>query len=451
MERTEMNIYIELLSKRVEFTDGIKDELYVKYDVKRSLRDLSGKGVLVGLTEISDVVSNAENIGPENQQGGKLLYRGYDINELIKGFYEDDRFGFEEICYLLLSGDLPTRSELDTFSSYLSEYKSLPESFSRDMILNTPGKDIMNILARSVLALYSYDDNPDDISVSNVLRQSVQLIGNLPAIAVYSYNSFAHYHQKDSLFIHNPQKELSIAENILRMIRDDSGYTRLEAKLLDLALILHAEHGGGNNSTFTSRVVTSSGTDTYSAISSAICSLKGPRHGGANHKVVLMFDDIKQNVKDWTNDDEIESYLARILNKEAFDRTGLVYGMGHAVYSTSDPRADVLKFYGRQLAKEKGREEEFALYEKVEKLAPMAIGKVRRIYKGVCANVDFYSGFIYRMLGIPMELFTPLFAVSRVSGWSAHRIEELKSKGKIIRPSYKCVSSGRKYKPIPIR
>ena len=358
---------------------------------------------------------------------------------------KDGRLGFEETCYLLLLGDLPNRDELETFEGALCKYRVLPESFVRDIILKMPSKDIMNSISRSVLALYTLDDKADDTSVENVLSQCMRLIACFPLIAVYGYQALAHYYKKQSLIIHSPIPELGTAENILHMLRPDSKYTKLEATILDLALVLHAEHGGGNNSSFVTHVVTSSGTDTYSVISAALGSLKGPRHGGANTKVVQMFEDMKQRLNDWEDDEEIEHYLSKILNKEAFDRKGLIYGVGHAVYSISDPRAVIFKDQVATLAKEKGLEEEFKLYEKVEELAPKVIGKVRKIYKGVSANVDFYSGFVYKMLEIPEELFTPIFAVSRIAGWSAHRLEEIVNEGKIIRPAYKSVSIRREY------
>jgi citrate synthase len=446
-----IDMYIEELGRAAKERLRIDEKLYDKHDVKRGLRCPDGKGVLVGLTQISDVAWCGEKEGINSVSATRLLYRGYDISDIVRGLFEDDRFGFEEVCYLLILGDLPTKEELREFNHHLSEFKHLPDDFPRDMIINTKGRDIMNVMARSVLYLYSHDENPDDISVSNVLRQSMQLIGNLPAIAAYSYNAFAHYCKKDSLVIHNPDKQLGIAENILRMIRSDSGFTRLEAKLLDVVLILNAENGGSNNSSFTSRVVTSSGTDTYSSVSSAICSLKGPNHGGASKKVVMMMDDIKENVSDWNDIDEIEAYLSRITGKEAFDRTGIIYGMGHDVRSASDPRSEILKPYVRMLAQDKGLEDEFDLYERVERLAPIAIGKSHEGCGHLSADVDYYSGFVYRMLDIPPELYTPLLAVSRIAGWSAHRLEELANDCSVINPSYKCVSGERSYGAINMR
>ena len=382
---------------------------------------------------------------------GKLFYRGVNICDIVNGFMKNESFGFEETCYLLLFGNLPTKSELKEFENLLSEYRNLPDDFVRDMILKMPSKDIMNSMARSVLAFYSLDDLAEDTSIENVLRQCLILIACFPLMAVYGYQACTHYHNNNSLFIHSPQPDLSTAENILHMLRPDSQYTKLEATLLDIALVLHAEHGGGNNSTFVTHVVTSSGSDTYSVMAAALGSLKGPRHGGANIKVVQMFEDIKQNIKDWTDDTEVEEYLTKILNKEAFDGSGLIYGIGHAVYSISDPRAVIFKEHVEKLAKEKGFENEYNLYAKVEKLAPEIVGKIRKMYKGISANVDFYSGFVYRMLDIPPELFTPIFAISRIGGWSAHRIEEIVNSGKIIRPAYKNVVKRKAYVDIEER
>lgn len=429
----------------------VDSELYKKYDVKRGLRDINGKGVLAGLTRIGEVHSYIIDEGEMIQVPGRLIYRGIDIQDLVNGFLAENRFGFEETCYLILFGDLPSKNQLDEFTRLLGTYKKLPDAFVRDMIMNAPSKDIMNVIARSVLAMYSFDAYPDDNNIANILRQSLQMISYFPLLAVYGYQAYAHFHGNSSLIIHSPKPELSTAENILHMLRPDNKYTSLEARLLDLALVLHAEHGGGNNSTFTTHVVTSSGTDTYSVIAAALGSLKGPRHGGANIKVVKMFDDMKANVKNWQDDDEIMNYLERILNKEAFDKSGLIYGIGHAVYSVSDPRAVIFKGYVESLAKEKGLEKEFDLFNRVERLAPEVITKKRRMYKGVSANVDFYSGFVYRMLGIPEELYTPIFAMSRIVGWTAHRIEEIVNDGKITRPAYKSVEFRRPYKKISDR
>lgn len=429
----------------------IDPQLFSKYEVKRGLRDISGRGVLAGLTEIGEVHSYIMDENEMVPVPGQLIYRGINIDHIVNGFLSEERFGFEETCYLLLFGTLPDQNELRDFEGLLAQYRKLPEDFARDLILKAPSKDMMNALARSVLALYSFDDNADDISIANVLKQCLRLIAVFPSIAVYGYQAFSHYHGNNSLFIHSPRPELGTAENILHMLRPDSGYTKLEAALLDLALVLHAEHGGGNNSTFVTHVVTSSGTDTYSVMAAALGSLKGPRHGGANIKVMQMFEDLKAQVKDWTDEREIEAYLAKILGKEAFDRSGLIYGIGHAVYSISDPRAIILREYAARLAKEKELEDEYELYTKVEKLAPEVIAKVRKIYKGVSANVDFYSGFVYRMLGIPPEIYTPLFAISRITGWSAHRIEEIVNAGKIIRPAYKSVCPRKGYTPMAQR
>ena len=433
------------MSERIRTSCKIDPELYAKYEVKRGLRDISGEGVLVGLTDISEIHSHLLDSGDYIPCEGKLYYRGIDVEEIVEGFTDDEHFGFEEVTYLLLFGDLPTRQELDEFKSILSECRRLPDDFVRDIIMKAPSRDMMNTLARSVLALYTYDPNPDDISLSNVLRQSLELIAQFPLLAVYGYQAFSYYHGNNSLYIHPPLPELSTAENILRLLRPDGKYTEYEAKVLDLALVLHAEHGGGNNSTFTTHVVTSTGTDTYSAIAASLGSLKGPRHGGANIKVMQMFDDMKEKVNDWTNEAEVAQYLSDLLNKKAFDKAGLIYGMGHAVYSISDPRANVFKKYVKSLSEEKGMQEEFALYEMVERLAPEIIAKERKIYKGVSANVDFYSGFVYHMLGLPKELYTPIFAVARISGWMAHRLEELNNPGKIIRPAYKCVAERKPY------
>lgn len=441
---------MELADKCVS-NSTISAELYEKYDVKRGLRDVNGKGVLTGLTDISEILSYTVVDNDVVPCEGKLFYRGIDIEQLIGGFIKEKRFGFEEAAYLLLFGELPSKKALDGFCDMLSNYRTLPTSFVRDIIMKAPSADMMNTLARSVLTLYSYDENPDDVSLPNVLRQSMQFIALFPLLAVYGYQAYVHYHDGQSLVIHQPQPELSTAENILYILRPDSKYTELEAKLLDIALVLHAEHGGGNNSTFTTRVVSSSGTDTYSAVAAALGSLKGPKHGGANIKVVKMFEDIKQNVKNWDDLGEIEQYLSDILDKKAFDGAGLIYGMGHAVYSISDPRANTFKAFVESLAKEKGREAEYRLYNNVERAAIEVIGKKRKIYKGVSANVDFYSGFVYSMLNLPLELYTPIFAIARIVGWSAHRLEELVNAGKIIRPAYKNVTPRKPYVPMSER
>lgn len=431
---------ISALSSLCERNSTIDPILYSQYNVKRGLRDINGKGVLAGLTEISEIVSSRIVDGEEYPCEGKLYYRGIDVEEIANGFIRENRFGFEEVAYLLMFGQQPDALELKKFNRILADYRSLPTSFVRDIIMNAPSQDMMNALARSVLTLYYYDDHADDISLPNVLRQSLQLIALFPLLSVYGYQAYCHYHDNKSLYIHAPKPELSTAENILHTLRPNCKYTPLEARILDLALVLHAEHGGGNNSSFTTHVVTSSGTDTYSVIAAALGSLKGPKHGGANIKVVQMFEDMKSNISDWTNEASVADYLIRLLNKQAFDNAGLIYGMGHAVYSLSDPRANMLKKYVESLSKEKNRVEEFQLYSLVEKLAPEIIGEKRRIYKGVSANVDFFSGFVYNMLDLPLQLYTPLFAIARITGWSAHRMEEIVNAGKIIRPAYKAIS-----------
>lgn len=450
---------IEKLSVLAEENSVIDNSFYYKFDVKRGLRDLSGAGVLAGLTEISDIQAferDAEGhdiIGADGKKipcKGVLRYRGIDIKDIVRGCVADNRYGYEEVVYLLLFGELPTEKRLKSFKKILGGFRTLPVSFVRDVTMKAPSTDMMNGLARSVLTMYSYDDNPDDISISNVLRQCLQLISQMPIMAVYSYRVFKYYHEYNSLIIHKPHPELSTAEAMLALMRDDESFTELEARVLDMMLILHAEHGGGNNSTFTTHVVSSSGTDTYSAVAASLGSLKGPRHGGANIKVVKMFEDMKENLRS-RSDGDVCDYLNKLLDKEAFDRSGLIYGMGHAVYSLSDPRADIMRAYVERLAEEKNRHEDYELYAKIERLAPEVIGARRAIYKGVAANVDFYSGFVNSMLGIPLELFTPIFAVSRMAGWAAHRIEELSNKGKIIRPSYRSVSPVRDYVPLEKR
>ena len=446
------NPYSEITQEILDLSElcrkgsAIDPALYEKLDVKRGLRDINGKGVLAGLTEISEIQSSmVDESGSTIPCEGKLFYHGINIKDLVSGFIREKRFGFEEAVYLLLFGQLPDKQQLAEFSERLGGYRSLPTSFVRDIILKAPSPDMMNTLARSILTLYAYDDRADDISVPNVLRQCLQLISLVPILSVYGYQAYSHYHDGNSLFIHVPQQNLSTAESILHLLRPDSKYTKLEARILDLVLILHMEHGGGNNSTFTNHVVTSSGTDTYSAMAASLGSLKGPRHGGANIKVVRMFEDMKQVVKDWTDEDEITAYLSALLSREAFDHAGLIYGMGHAVYTISDPRELILKSFAEKLAKEKGMEDEFLLHDSVERIAAELIMARRHVIKPVCANVDFYSGLIYTMLGIPEELFTPLFALSRIAGWSAHRLEELVNKEKIIRPAYKYVGHHKEY------
>ena len=423
----------------------IDPSLYGKYDVKRGLRDISGKGVLAGLTKIAEVKSYTIDDGELIPCEGKLYYHGIDIEQLVEGFTRDKRMGFEETTYLLLFGDLPTKSQLEEFNRQLTLYRDLPASFTRDVILKAPSQDVMNSLAKSIITLYSYDKNADDTSIETVMRQSLQMISRFPRLAIYGYQAFQHYHQDQSLFIHAPNPEFSTAENILHMLRPDSKFTEVEARILDIALVLHADHGGGNNSTFTTRVVTSSGSDTYSTIAAAVGSLKGPKHGGANIKVSLMFDDLKNKVPNCNDEKAVEQYLADCLDKKGFDKSGLIYGMGHAVYSLSDPRATLFKKYVEKLAEDKGMQEDFALYSLVERLAPNVISEKKKMYKGVSANVDFYSGLVYKMLGLPGEMFTPIFAMARISGWCAHRIEELIGNGKIVRPAYKNVRKHREY------
>ncbi|HIX59175.1 MAG TPA: citrate/2-methylcitrate synthase [Candidatus Blautia gallistercoris] len=423
-------------------------DLYGKYDVKRGLRDINGKGVLAGLTKISNVQATKIVDGKEVPCEGNLYYRGINIRDLTDGFIRDNRRGFEETAYLLLFGSLPTEQQLKDFNKILANQRALPRNFVRDVIMKAPSKDIMNALSRSVLTLYCYDTNPDDTSLPNVLRQCLNLISVFPLLSVYGYHAYNHYEKGKSLYIHHPDKKLSTAENILMMLRPDRKYTPLEAQILDLALILHMEHGGGNNSSFTTHVVSSSGTDTYSAIAAALGSLKRPKHGGANIKVVKMINEMKKEIKDYSDEEEISAYLVKLLHKEAFDRKGLIYGMGHAIYSVSDPRAEVFKEFVEKLAVAKKREKDYQLYSMVEKLAPVVIGRERRIYKGVSANVDFYSGFVYSMLDLPLELYTPMFAIARIVGWSAHRMEELINTDKIIRPAYKNVLPEGTYVPL---
>ena len=428
----------------------IDPALYQKHNVKRGLRDIDGTGVVAGLTEISEINSfTVDENGNRVEKPGELFYRGIPIKDLVDGFMKEERFGFEETAYLLFFGDLPTKDQLDLFFKLLSDYRRLPESFVRDIIMKAPSTDMMNVIARSVLTLYSYDADPDNISISNVLRQSLQLLAQFPLLSTYGYQVYAHYHSDSSLIIHKPDPALSTAQNFLRLVRSNKKFTDLEARILDLCLVLHAEHGGGNNSTFTNHVVTSSGTDTYSAVAASLGSLKGPRHGGANVKVSKMFDDLKATTP--CTDSAIRDYIARLLDKKAFDGAGLVYGIGHAVYSVSDPRADILREYAEKLANAKGLQADYEYYEKVARIAPEVIGEKRKMYKGVSANVDFYSGLIYTMLKIPTELYTPLFSVARIAGWGAHRIEELANRGKIIRPGYTAVAPHKPYLPFEDR
>ncbi len=442
---SEITPEVQKLSEICIKNNIIDPALYSKFDVKRGLRDSNGKGVLTGLTEISEVTSVTHKNGERISIPGKLFYRGYNIEDLVRGFIRDENYGFEEITYLLLTGNLPNEQEFIDFNRLLGDYRTLPNTFVRDIIMKAPSRNIMNALSREVLTLYGYDAKAEDTSPANVLRQCLQLIALFPILAVYSYQAFNYFHNKQSLYIHSPEKNLSTAENILHMLRPDCNYTKLEAKLLDMALVLHAEHGGGNNSTFTTHVVTSSGTDTYSAIAAALCSLKGPKHGGANIKVVKMFNYIKSEVQDCNDKDKIREVLTKILDKEAFDGSGLIYGMGHAIYTISDPRARVFKRFVKSLSEEKGRTAEYKLYTNVEEIAAELIMARRKTDKKISANVDFYSGFVYSMLDLPTKLYTPLFAIARVSGWSAHRIEELVNPSKIIRPAYQNVHEHREY------
>lgn len=444
----EVTPHVEALAAICETNGRIDSELYRQYDVKRGLRDLSGKGVLAGLTNISEIISQKEMYGQMVPCDGELYYRGINIHELVQGFMREGRKGYEEVAYLLIFGKLPDAMQLADFKALLAQGRTLPTNFTRDVVMKAPPHDMMNSLSRSVLTLASYDNYADDISLPNVLRQCLMLISVFPMLAVYSYHAYNHYECGGSMYIHYPSDSLSTASNFLRMLRPDMQYTPLEASVLDLSLVLHMEHGGGNNSSFTTHVVTSSGTDTYSAIAAALGSLKGPKHGGANYKVVQMFEDMRRNISDTHDDEQVADYLRKLLRKEAFDQKGLIYGMGHAVYSISDPRAQVFKSFVGQLAKEKGRDEEFELYSVVERLAPEVIAQERKIYKGVSANVDFYSGLVYSMLGLPPELYTPVFAMARIVGWSAHRLEELINTDKIIRPAYRCVQPTTEYKPL---
>ena len=441
-EYSDITPEIIALADKMVANSKIDPELYTKYNVKRGLRDLDGKGVLTGLTDISTITQNKLVDGKLVPCDGELYYRGYNINDIVGGILEDDRFGFEEVVYLLLFGAMPNKKQLKEFKELLVQYRTLPQNFVRDVILKAPSEDMMNSIARSVLTLFCYDKNPNDTSIENVMRQCVQLISVFPMLSVYGYHAYNHYLRDKSLYIHRAEPTMSTAEVILSLLRPDRKYTNLEAKVLDMALILHMEHGGGNNSTFTTHVVTSSGTDTYSAIAAALASLKGPKHGGANVKVFEMFEDLNE---------AIENYLEKLLDKQAFDRKGLIYGMGHAVYTISDPRQKILKKSVKKLAEAEGYNKEFDLYEKVEKLAPEVIGRKRKIYKGVASNVDFYSGLLYSMLDIPCELYTPLFATARIAGWSAHRLEELVNAGKIIRPAYMSISTNKDYVPLSER
>lgn len=438
------------LKEQWEKKNYIDPELYRQYNVKRGLRDEDGRGVLSGLTRVAeiysyDVVQNEKILPAE----GVLYYRGIDCRELVKGSAERGRFAFEEAAYLLLFGELPTAKQLRDFCIQLASYRTLPTNFFRDVIMKAPPRDLMNTMQRGILTLFCYDDKPNDISLENVLRQSLQLMSNMPVLAIYAYQAYR-YSKGESLFIHVPRPELSTAENFLRMLREDRSYTELEARTLDVALTLHADNGGGNNSTFTNHVVTSSGTDTYSAVVAAMSSLKGPRHGGANSKVMEMMADIQTHVTDWESEQQIREYLIKILDGSTFDGRGLIYGLGHAVYTKSDPRCEVFRQYVSNLSAEKGRQRELALYRSVEKIGKNLL--MERWHKpAISTNIDFYSGFVYEMLGLPRELYTPLFAVARISGWSAHRMEELSGGGKLIRPRYECVEAHRAYIPMECR
>ena len=439
--------YVNKLSLLCQENDKIEMQLYTKYQVKRGLRDENGKGVLAGLTTISTIYPDKKVNGEVVSERGELRYRGIDINELVEGFVSQNRYGFEEVAYLLLFGNLPSASELKQFKAELNARRTLPTNFVRDVIMKAPSANIMNSLARSILTLASYDEKADDISIENVLDQSLMLISVFPMIAIYAYHAYNHYDQGESMYIHNPKGDLSTAEVILKMLRPDQKYTKQEAQTLDMALVLHMEHGGGNNSTFTTRVVTSSGTDTYSTIAAALGSLKGPKHGGANIKVTQMMADMKEHLPKNYTEEDVRNYLTVVLNKQAFDHKGLIYGMGHAIYSNNDPRASIFKRYVSKLAEEKGSaaSKEFELYSTVERIAPEVIAQKRKIYKGVSANIDFFSGFVYDMLGLPQELYTPIFAIARIVGWSAHRIEELVNTQKIIRPAYMEVTEDIEY------
>lgn len=451
MEEKFENLMVQKLSLKVELNDQINPNLYQEYDVKRGLRYSDGRGVLVGLTQVGDVVGYEVRDGKKIAVPGKLIYRGYDIEDLIRDTVSHDEFGFEQTAYLLLFGELPTVQQLQEFKTLLGSRRTLPDNFTEDMIMKAPSPDIMNKLARSVLASYSYDSHAEDFSVSNILRQCIELIARFSTFSAYAYQAKRRYYDGRSMYIHNPVPELSTAENFLRLIRSDKHYTKLEAETLDLALILHAEHGGGNNSTFSIHVVSSTDTDTYSAIASAVGSLKGRRHGGANIKVMEMMDNIKENVKDWGNEEEIKAYLRKIVRKEANDRSGLIYGQGHAVYTISDPRAILLREKAEELAKEKGFMDEYNFYKTIDRLAPLVIQEEKNSDKKICTNVDFYSGFVYSMLNIPRELYTPIFAISRIAGWAAHRMEEVIAGGRIYRPAYKNVLPSKEFIPMEDR
>lgn len=451
MDKETKDMLMQQMVSKANFKSNINPDLYVKYNVKRGLRNLDGTGVLVGLTEVGEVMSyivdDAERVPVE----GRLYYRGYEVKDLVNGFYSNGRYGYEEISYLLLTGSLPTADQVADFTELLASCRMLPNNFTEDMILKAPSPDVMNKLARSVLALYSYDDNPDSIAIDNVIRQSIELIARFPVLLSYAYAARRHYVEHNSLYLRDPKPEYNTAQNILHLIRPDGKFTELEARILDLALVLHAEHGGGNNSSFVTHAVSSTGSDTYSVIAAAIGSLKGPQHGGASNKAYAMMMDLIDNVDDISDEEQIRAYLTKILRKEAFDKSGLIYGIGHAVYTLSDPRTKLLTQYAEKLAKEKDKMDIYNLYLTVERVAPEVFHEVKKSDKIVCANVDYFAGFVYSMLDIPPVLFTPLFACARISGWSAHRIEELLSGGRIMRPAFKCVNKRRAYIPIEER
>lgn len=442
--KDQISDFTSRYAKMCRREDAIPAELFEKFDVKKGLRDKNGNGVVSGLTNISKILAFRFEDGKKLPCDGQLWYRGYNVIDLVQGF-QYKRYGFEEIAYLLLFGELPLKEEVDEFKKIIGISRTLPTNFTRDVIMKAPSKDIMNSITKSVLTLGAYDEDVSGQGLDNVLRQCINLISVFPMLAVYGYQAYNHYECDNSMYIHHPSSSLSTAENILRMLRPDCSYTELEARVLDVALVLHMEHGGGNNSTFTTRVVTSSGSDTYSVIAAALSSLKGPKHGGANLKVMEMMQDIKEHVSDTSDEEALENYLGKIVDKKAFDKKGLIYGIGHAVYSISDPRARIFKHFVEKLASDKGLHKEFELYTAIERLAPKVIGERRKIYKGVSANVDFYSGFVYSMLNIPLELYTPIFAMARIVGWSAHRIEELVNVDKIIRPAYKSIMDERDY------
>ncbi len=451
MDKQDREVLINELADVASIKSHINPELYARYNVKRGLRNNDGTGVLVGLTEVGEVMSYIVDDADRIPVEGKLYYQGYDVTQLVEGFFPNGRYGYEETAFLLLTGDLPTSDELVRFNDYLSSVRPLPDGFTEDMILKAPSPDVMNKLARSVLAMYSYDDNPDSIDIPNVVRQCTELIARFPVLISYGYMARRHYIEKRGLFIHNPKPEYNTAQNILHLIRPDGKFTELEARILDLMLVLHAEHGGGNNSSFVTHAVSSTGSDTYSVIASAVGSLKGPQHGGASGKAYAMMKELRENVSDWTDDKQIKDYLTKIMKKEAFDHSGLIYGIGHAVYTLSDPRTVTIRKYAELLAKDKNAMDLYNLYLSVERLAPEVFHEVKKSDKIVCANVDFFAGLVYSMLDIPSELYTPLFACGRIAGWSAHRIEEIVSGGRIIRPAFKCVKKRRPYTPLENR